>query len=114
MFEKQISWIFDPGTPLTTPFVSRSVRTVGDVAPEITTDDDVPGWVKLFITLALDVGCNILLNCMLFKGVGHNGDDLCLRLFAHVHISYDRLGRPSGLGRRYISWGGHRSRSAAL
>lgn len=72
---------------------------MGDVAPEIATDDDVPGWVELLIAFTLNVGCDILLNSVLLKGVGHNGDDLGLHVLTHVHISYDRFGSPSGLGR---------------
>jgi len=83
---------------------------VSDIAPEVATDDDVPGWVKLLITLALDVSCDILLYGMLLNGVGHNSDDLGLHLVAHVHIFYDRLGSPGGLGgQRWSSWSGHGS-----
>ena len=93
----------------------KGTRTMGDVTPEIATNNDVPGWVKLLITLALDVGCDILLDSMLLKGVRHNSDDLGLHVLTHVHISYDRLGSPIGLGRRgCISWLGHGSGSRAL
>lgn len=105
---------------LVTPFTPwsdnmKEVRTMGDVTPEVATDDDVPGWVKLFIALALNVGCDILFDSMLLKGVGHDGDDLSLHVLAHVHISYDRLGSPGRLRRgRYISWRGHGSGYRAL
>ena len=95
------------------PFASRSDkrkegRTVSDIAPEVATDDDVPGWVKLLIALALDVSCDILLYGMLLNRVGHNGDDLGLHLVAHVHVFYDRLGSPGGFsGRLWSSWSGH-------
>ena len=115
MLETQVRLIFDSARDLVTPFASRSDErkeglTVSDIAPEIATDDDVPGWVKLLITLALDVSRDILLDGMLFDGIGHNSDDLGLHLVAHVHIFYDRLGSPGGLGgQRWSSLSGHGS-----
>jgi len=120
MFETKVSLIFHSTTGFVTPFAPRSDerkdgRTVSDVAAEVATDDDVPGWVKLLITLTLDVGCNILLDGMLLNCVGHNGDDLGLHLVAHVHIFYDRLGSPNGLGRQLCSgWSGHGSGFSGL
>ena len=105
--------IFDSATDVVTRFASRvdkgkPGRTMSDIAPEVATDDDVPGWVKLLITLTLDVSRDILLYGVLLDGIGDNSDDLGLHLVAHVHIFYDRLGGPGGLGgQRWSSWSGH-------
>lgn len=113
MLETQVRLIFDSATDAATPFASRpnkrkEGRTVSDIAPEVATDDDVPGWVKLLITLALDVSRDILLYGMLLDGVGDNSDDLGLHLVAHVYIFYDGLGSPGGLGgQRWSSCSGH-------
>jgi hypothetical protein len=118
MFETKVSLKFHSATGVVTPFAPWSEerkdgRTVSDVAAEVATDDDVPGWVKLLITLALDVSCDILLDGMLLNGVGHNGDDLGLHLLAHVHIFYNRLGSRRGLGgRQCTGWSGHGSGSS--
>ena len=67
-------------------------RTMGDIAPKVFSDDNVPGGAMSLIKLLLDVRGDVLLNIVLFEGGRGDVDALLLHLIAHVDVFDDRLG----------------------
>ena len=66
--------------------------TMGNVAPKVLSNDDMPGGSMSSVKLLLDLCSNILLDVVLFKSGRGDIDGLLLHLLAHVHILDDRLG----------------------
>jgi len=62
----------------------RSARdkgfTMGDVAPKVLSDDDVPGGAVAFVKLFLDLGGDVFLDGVFFEGRGCDVDALLLHL----------------------------------
>jgi len=67
-------------------------RTMGDIAPEVFADDDVPGGAMSPIKLLFDMRGDVLLDVVLLEGVRGDVDALLLHLVAHVDVFDDRLG----------------------
>ena len=65
--------------------------TMGNVAPKVLSNDDMPSRPVSSVKLLLDLCSNILLDVVLFKGGGSDIDGLLLHLLAHVHVLYDCL-----------------------
>ena len=66
-------------------------RTVGNVAPKIFADDDVPGSTMALVKLLLDLRRDVLLDVVLFEGTRGDVYALLLHLLAHVDVFDDRL-----------------------
>lgn len=65
---------------------------MGDIAPEVFANDDVPSWAMSPIKLLFDMRSDVLLDVVLFEGGRGDVDALLLHLVAHVDIFDDRLG----------------------
>merc|ERR1719184_711140 len=59
---------------------------VGDIRPKVPPHDAVPGGVVLLVKFLLDVGCDVLLDVVLFQGLGGAVDSVLLHLLAHVSV----------------------------
>ena len=70
----------------------HTTRTVGDIAPKVPADDDVPGGTVALVKLLLDLCGDVLLYVVLFEGARGDVDALLLHLLAHVDVFDDRLG----------------------
>lgn len=91
--------------------------TVGDVAPKVLADDDVPGRSELLVKLLFDLCGNVFLDVVLFESSGGDVDGHLLHLFTHIDVLDDGLGeagtvfawdgRVVGIGGRGIDFLGH-------
>ena len=82
---------------------------MGDIAPEVFSDDNVPGGAMPLIKLLLDVRGDVLLDIVLLEGGRGDVDALLLHVIAHVDVFDDRLGAgaTSGTADASICGGGH-------
>jgi hypothetical protein len=67
-------------------------RTVGDVAPKVFADDDVPGGTVAPVKLFLNLRGDVLLDVVFFEGGRSDVDALLLHVLVHVDVLDGRLG----------------------
>lgn len=65
---------------------------MGNVAPKVFADDDVPGRTMEPVKLLLDLRRDVLLDVELFESSRGDVHALLLHLFGHVDVFDDRLG----------------------
>ena len=65
---------------------------MGDIAPEVFADDDVPGGAMSPIKLLFDLRGDVLLDVVLLEGASGDVDALLLHVVGHVDVFDDRLG----------------------
>eukprot|EP00445_Apocalathium_hangoei_P003666 CAMPEP_0203850348 /NCGR_PEP_ID=MMETSP0359-20131031/6716_1 /ASSEMBLY_ACC=CAM_ASM_000338 /TAXON_ID=268821 /ORGANISM="Scrippsiella Hangoei, Strain SHTV-5" /LENGTH=165 /DNA_ID=CAMNT_0050766225 /DNA_START=54 /DNA_END=548 /DNA_ORIENTATION=- len=66
--------------------VDEVLCLVRDVGAEVAPDDDVPSGIVLFVELLLDEGGDILLDVVLFQGLGGAVDRVLLHVLRHVRV----------------------------
>lgn len=71
---------------------TKGLLTMGDVAPEVLSDDDVPGGTVAFVELFLDLGGDVFLDAVFLEGCGCDVDALLLHLLRHVNVFDDGFG----------------------
>lgn len=64
---------------------------MGDVAPKVLSDDDMPGRAVSFVKLFLDLGCDVFLDGVFFEGCRCDIDGLLLHVLYHVDVFDDGL-----------------------
>lgn len=62
---------------------------MGDVAPKVLSNDDVPGGAMAFVELLLDLGSDVFLDAVFFEGCRCDIDALLLHLIHHVDVFDD-------------------------
>ena len=80
------SGLEEEDSDLTKVEVDEVLGLVGHVRAEVTADNAVPGGVVLLVEFLLDEGSDILLNVVLFEGLGGDIDSVLLHIFGHVSI----------------------------
>lgn len=65
---------------------------MGNIAPKVLSDNDVPSWTMSSVELLLDLGSDVLLDVVFLEGGGRDIDALLLHLLAHVNIFDDCFG----------------------
>lgn len=73
-------------------------RTVGNVAPKVLADDDVPGSTVTLVELFLDLRRDVLLDVVLFESSRGDVHALLLHVLGHVDVFDDRLGSAHASG----------------
>ncbi len=68
---------------------------MGNVAPEVSANDDVPGRTVALVKLLLDLRGDVLLDVVLLKSSRGDIHALLLHLLAHVDVLDDRFGSPA-------------------
>lgn len=68
---------------------------MGNVAPEVSANDDVPGRAVALVKLLLDLRRDVLLDVVLLESRRGNVHALLLHLLAHVDVLDDRFGSPA-------------------
>lgn len=71
---------------------------MGNVAPEVSANDDVPGRAVALVKLLLDLRRDVLLDVVLLESRRGNIHALLLHLLAHVDVLDDRFGSPAARG----------------
>ena len=80
------SGLEEEDSDLTKVEVDEVLGLVGHVRAEVTADNAVPGGVVLLVEFLLDEGSDVLLNVVLFEGLGGDIDSVLLHIFGHVSI----------------------------
>ena len=68
---------------------------MGNVAPEVSANDDVPGRTVAFVKLLLNMRCDVLLDVVLLQSSRGDIYALLLHLLAHVDVLDGRFGSPA-------------------
>jgi hypothetical protein len=71
---------------------------VGNVAPKVSANDDVPGRAVAFVKLLLDLRRDVLLDVVLLESSRGDVHALLLHLLAHVDVLDGRFGSPAASG----------------
>lgn len=71
---------------------------MGNVAPEVSANDDVPGRTVALVKLLLDLRRDVFLDVVLFESSRGDVHALLLHLLAHVDVLDDRFGSPAASG----------------
>ena len=74
---------------------------MGNVAPEVSANDDVPGRAVAPVKLLLDLRCDVLFDVVLLESSRGDIHALLLHLLAHVDVLDDcfQIGSPAASGR---------------
>jgi hypothetical protein len=73
-------------------------RTVGNVAPEVSANDDVPGRTVALVKLLLDLRRDVLLDVVFLESSRGDVHALLLHLLAHVGVLDDHFGSRAASG----------------
>ena len=80
------SGLEEEDSDLTKVEVDEVLGLVSHVRAEVTADNAVPGGVVLLVEFLLNESSDVLLNVVLFEGLGGDIDSVLLHIFGHVSV----------------------------